>query len=389
MESLGHVIDLETIDGSQLATHLSKFYCEARPKPSKNTAPKDYHRNTMINIRGAINRYIQNIKRVPPIDICKDKEFKTANGVLDGLLKEQMKSGTAKPTQHKKIIERSDLDKISDYFKMCFTSPVVLRQCVWFQICIHFVSRGLELHHQLHLNSFDFSEDDSGEYATLSHETKTKTEQGGIQSMVAESKTTEKRMYATGTDLCPVKLLKHLINKSDPKSTHLFTQYLTEAVVNPDRNIWFSQKSLAKRTFSNFLGDICTAAGVSTHYTPHCLRATAIQHLNDQGFQSRHIMFMSSHKSEASLKSYSRQVSVQQKKVLSESLSSVLTGAAAQGQPPDDVTTLTDQHTTCSTDLVVSSQTLSVCDKSYNVDRTFNPGFLSGSTFNNCTFNFK
>jgi hypothetical protein len=42
-------------------------------------------------------------------------------------------------------------------------------------------SRGLEFHHQLNLNSFDFHVDAEGdEYATINHETQQKNIQGGI-----------------------------------------------------------------------------------------------------------------------------------------------------------------------------------------------------------------
>ena len=62
--------------------------------------------------------------------------------------------------------------------------------------------------------------------------------------------------------------------------------------------------------------DICKNSKLSKSYTPHCLRATAIQAMNDLGFSSRHIIFMSGHRCEASLKSYSRNPSAQQKKHL-------------------------------------------------------------------------
>ena len=64
------------------------------------------------------------------------------------------------------------------------------------------------------------------------------------------------------------------------------------------------QKVLTKRTFSNFMADKCKSCKLSKSYPPHCLRATAVQAMNDRGFSSRHIMFMSGYRCEASLKSY-------------------------------------------------------------------------------------
>lgn len=129
-----------------------KFYCEAVPqkKAGGNASTDVYHKNSLINIR-AINRHLQDINR--NIDIVRDKEFKMANRALDGLLKERMRSGTSLPTNHKEIVEPADLQKMFTYLKKGSSSPVILRHAVWFLTSIHFLSRGLELHHQLNLKS--------------------------------------------------------------------------------------------------------------------------------------------------------------------------------------------------------------------------------------------
>lgn len=48
---------------------------------------------------------------------------------------------------------------------------------------------------------------------------------------------------------------------------------------------------------------------LSTLYTNHCIRATCITNLDQRGIEARHIMSVSGHKSETSIKSYSRCVS--------------------------------------------------------------------------------
>lgn len=55
--------------------------------------------------------------------------------------------------------------------------------------------------------------------------------------------------------------------------------------------------------------------------TAHCLRATAIQGMNDAGFEIRHIMHMPGHRNESSVKSYNRDCSTAQKKMTSDTLS--------------------------------------------------------------------
>ena len=60
-------------------------------------------------------------------------------------------------------------------------NPVILNFRVWYVVEMNFVSRGLEFHEQLKRSSFIVNTDDYGNmYSTLSHETKQKSWQGGI-----------------------------------------------------------------------------------------------------------------------------------------------------------------------------------------------------------------
>jgi hypothetical protein len=56
-------------------------------------------------------------------------------------------------------------------------------------------------------------------------------------------------------------------------------------------------------------------AGLSQLYTNHCIKASCITALDDGGMEARHIMnvYVSGHKSETSIKSYSRNVSESKK----------------------------------------------------------------------------
>ena len=83
------------------------------------------------------------------------------------------------------------------------------------------MTRGLEFHEQLSINSFEFKSDEGREFATLTHETKEKNWQGGLDG---KENSTDKRMYATGTEQCPVRSLKSLMAKTASNATSLFNQ---------------------------------------------------------------------------------------------------------------------------------------------------------------------
>ena len=65
-----HMLNFEEVSKDELAEKLRKFYCEATPKPAEQrtkTLPQhqvnEYYRNTMTNIRSAINRHLKDLDR--------------------------------------------------------------------------------------------------------------------------------------------------------------------------------------------------------------------------------------------------------------------------------------------------------------------------------------
>ena len=316
METLGYTVNFETISKEDLNLKLKHFYAETKPKNPEKRATKMtdqhasvYHKNTLKNVRSALSRHLRDLNR--NIDIVRDSEFRESNKMLDSTLKMMVRTGLSRPTQHKEIIEMDDLKKISDYIYQESSTPVILRLRVWYALAIHFVSRGLEFHQQLSLNSFDFCRDSEGdEYAVINHETQQKNVQGGVTSDEAP---TDKHMFAMpGSKTCPVSSLRLFIQKTESGAKSLFNRCVKDIMITSNVEsveTWYMDQPLTKRTYSTFMGDICKNSKCSKVYTAHCLRATAIQAMNDAGHELRHIMFMTGHKSESSIRSYNRHCS--------------------------------------------------------------------------------
>lgn len=338
-------------------------------------------------MRAAINRYFQdnNIE----VDIVNDTKFKSCNRVLNGYMKNMTHTGVARPTKHYQQITVADLQKINEYFKSNVSiSPIALRHCVWYILSFQFVSRGLEFHNQLSINSLDFNVDDNGlEYVTLTHQTQEKNFQGGLYS---DDFHRDKRMYATGGDLCPVKMLKLLISRTSPDSQSLFNSMTNEALKFPQLcNIWYKNSPIQKRSFSGFMPDISSNAHCSHKYTAHCLRATAITGMSDAGFEARHIMYMSGHRNEASLRSYNRNPSQLQKKDLSHTLTAVATGECHRDlviAPRTPCTsTITHSPNTVSSVNHTNSTSPSAGQSVVMSNTSSSSGLLNNSTFSGCT----
>ncbi|KAH3817871.1 hypothetical protein DPMN_119427 [Dreissena polymorpha] len=69
----------------------------------------------------------------------------------------------------------------------------------------------------------------------------------------------EKRIYATGECLCPVKILKLFVEKQSPNTTMLFNQFDNKAILHAESsNTWYTEKPLPKQSFENFIKNIRT-----------------------------------------------------------------------------------------------------------------------------------
>ncbi len=67
------------------------------------------------NVRAAINRHLKDSGRV--IDIVNGTNFTSANKMLCAKLKNNLKTGVSRPTQHYPVIDAEELTKIHEYLK--------------------------------------------------------------------------------------------------------------------------------------------------------------------------------------------------------------------------------------------------------------------------------
>ena len=101
-----------------------------------------------------------------------------------------------------------------------------------------------------------------------------------------------------------------------------FWQRPTDNVTEND-NSWYRNSTVGQNTPRKFIKTISIDAGLSQSYTNHCIRARCIAALDDGGMEARYIMNVSGHKSEISIKSYSRNVSESKKHEMCTVLHSV------------------------------------------------------------------
>ena len=71
-------------------------------------------------------------------------------------------------------------------------------------------------------------------------------------------------------------------------------------------NVWYDDSPYHHIILGNFMKTISANVGLSAFHTYHCIRATCITISDQHDIEDRHIMSVSGHKSETSIKNYTR-----------------------------------------------------------------------------------
>ena len=114
-------------------------------------------------------------------------------------------------------------------------------------------------------------------------------------------------------------------SRLDPKCKRLWQ--CPKPFITWDDKTWYTpgnqRRGLGKNPLGEFMSTLSTQASLSMRYTNHSVRAMCISVLDSEGFEARDIMSVSSHKSEQTIKSYSK-TSDGKKRKMSEALSNAL-----------------------------------------------------------------
>lgn len=163
----------------------------------------------------------------------------------------------------------------------------------------------------------------------MTHDESSKNHPGGIGD--TESFEKEGRMYKASDDPSDgFNALQLYISKLNPMCT-AFYQF-PKRKWSPDDSIWYKNRPLGVNKLAVMMKEISEEAQLSMKYTNHCVRATAITLWSNAGLENRHIMAISGHRNEQSLKSYNSRPSSAQLQQSSDVLSRSLEPSTANLQ---------------------------------------------------------
>lgn len=320
--------DFEKLPVQDLAALLRKFYAEVRKVDGK-----EYSKNALCGLRSAIHRHITSAPFHRPINIMRGQEFKAANNMLIGVLKNLKREGKDCTRSYAPISE-GDLGRLMTSGVFGLDTPDKLLKLVWFSTQFYLCRRGGEGLSNLRTDSFEFKVDSTGrEYVQMSYNEASKNHPGGFKN----TNDPQKKMYATGGALCPVMALKKYLQKVNPACTALYQRPVNRVVkvegVDND-GYWYSGEPLGILKLRGMMATLSNEAKLSVRYTNHCIRATVITNLINSGFDPVTISRLSGHRNPASVLSYCNDTSENVKRNMADALNSTLVRNQSQAIPP-------------------------------------------------------
>ena len=303
-------VDFELISKKEMDDLLKTFYVEVRKADGSK-----YKINSYRAIRSAIQRKMKEI-RGNDFDIIKDKEFSISNLHYQAESVSLKKEGLGDTTHHKPIC-KEDMDILYSSSVFSLENPVGLQNKVFFELMLHFCRRGRENLRALKVSDFLIKNNSGTEMVIKATDELTKNHRD--QDRAEEQMV----MVATGGKNCPVTSFKLYVSKLNPNLTALFQRPKRnfQFLMNP----WYDNMVLGEKKLNSMMKTISMEAKLSEVYTNHCIRATAITILDQNGVEARHIMTVSGHRSENSIRSYCK-TSDTRKREMSDVLASNTSG---------------------------------------------------------------
>jgi hypothetical protein len=274
------------LEKSALDRELCGFYASLRKEDGDEMTSA-----SLNNIRYGLSRHI---RAVMNLDILKDHTFNKSNETFSGKLAKLKRIGHG-ATKHFDIISPDNLMKIAE---MTTDTPNHLQMKTWFTLQYHFAQRGAENIHSMKKSDLRIFLNSRGKKEIHLRDFETKNHRGSDNT-----KSTQAVIVEIGSSYCPVvmitKYLDHLVAEN---------QYLWQKPNTTNYNTtgkWYHNAKVGENTISTMMKKICQACCITTPYTNHCVRATAITTLGVE-FGDNDIRAISGHKSLNALGIYKR-----------------------------------------------------------------------------------
>jgi hypothetical protein len=310
LKESGESEDFESLTKEQLDGLLQTFYASLRRNDRQN-----YKTTTLVSIKYGLAKYVKSCGNV---DINDQIEFSMSNEVFKAVCKQLKREGNASVT-HYPPITTEDVKVLysGNHNTFNIDTPVGLQQKVWFEMMFYLCRRGRENQRGMTKQTFKISTDGQGKnyvYQAIDELDKNHSYSDKPDDTVGEA-----RMYEQpGNEACPVASFSKYLAKLSSKQENLWQR--PRDFFEGDDDWYHVNMPLGKNALGNMMKRISVSAQLSKMYTNHSIRATHVTILDEAGFEARHIMRTTGHKSESSIRSYSSRLSDGKKRDISSTL---------------------------------------------------------------------
>ena len=297
---------MEKVPTEELNRLLMHFFHKIK-KPNG----EDYEPETLTSYQRSFDRHLRNGGQVR--SILTDHEFSGAREALKARRKQLKQRGKGCKLRAAEPLTFDEEEKLWTAGQLGQHSPHALLQTVWFYNTMHFGWRGCDEHRRACYGDFRFGRDKGQEYVEFCTERGTKTRTGAESG--ESLRAFNPRMYATGTERCPVSIFKNYIQKRPQQACKPDSPlYLSVAnSVTNDSATWYKNQLVGKVTLGKFMKSMAERAGLEGRKTNHSARKTMISRLVEKNINPLHVAQLSGHKNLKSLDSYSKASTEQQR----------------------------------------------------------------------------
>lgn len=318
--------DIENIPPLELNLILERFYAELRTKDGK-----EYEPECLAVMQSSLDRYLK--ERNYPTSIVRGNEFHTSNITLKGKATQLREDGKGSRPNASKPLTREEEDELWRSGKLGADDPQTLLHTVWHILTQHLGFRGRQEHKIAEINEFHFGTDENKvEFIEYNDCKPTKTRPGSLRS---KRRPQRPRMYATGTDRCPIAIFQKYISHR-PESQRTKGPLFLSIIYNPTTEVWYKNQSMG----ANRIGEIMKRIVAGTSFegtkrlTNHSGRKTLVKKLDDAEVPREKIIAVTGHRNEKSLDDYVDSMNHNQSKQLSNIISGNSTSSSNQVSLP-------------------------------------------------------
>ena len=130
--------------------------------------------------------------------------------------------------------------------------------------------------------------------------------------------------FPSAPNSCPVAIFKLYMSKF-PKNIDDLWLKPRSGLINYVDEEWYEPRKVGRDTMERFMKlSICKNVHLDGDYTNHSICVTVIETLDNAGFEARHIIKLTSHKSESTVKEYARKCPENKRKAMFQSLSNAM-----------------------------------------------------------------